>query len=119
VSNFETKGLAITVYEASEAQKQQWLLPNSRWSKNQRTLDDFTLKEIRTERELAPDPSYTPNWWWLPSVLDRTTIEVSLTDEEAALIDALKATGEWGDDTPDEIVKGAAISWWTRKNGRY
>jgi uncharacterized protein len=118
VSNFETKGLKITIYEATDEQKARWLLPEGKLFRNQQSVEDFALKAIRTTRELEPDPSYTPNFWWLPSVLTKETIAVPFSDEEMGLIEALKETGEWGEE-PGEIVRAGFITWWTKRNARY
>jgi uncharacterized protein YcgI (DUF1989 family) len=117
VSNFENKGLKVTVYEATAEQKARWLLPEERQYKNQRTVADFVVKEIRTKRELERDPSFEPNWFWLPMVTDKTTVHVPFTDDEMGLLDALQETDEWGD-TPSEIVRAIFITWWTQHNMR-
>ena len=53
-SNFELKPLLVQVYEGTEEQHERWLEPAGRRYVNQRTVDDFKVKQIRVERELDP-----------------------------------------------------------------
>lgn len=116
-SNFELKPLLLHVFEATEEEKAHWLLPNEgRQYRNQRTPADFKVKEIKATRELVREPSYEPEWSVYPIV--KEPVEVELSDEEYALVDRLRRTGEYGEED-GEIVRYAFFSWWieTRMQG--
>jgi uncharacterized protein YcgI (DUF1989 family) len=117
VSNFETKGLKVVIYEATEEQKGRWLLPEGPPLRSQRTAVDFAVKEIWPKRALERDASYVPTWPWLPDVKARTDIPMSLSNEEMGLVDALAATGEWGD-TPGDVVRAVFMTWWMQQRPR-
>jgi hypothetical protein len=111
VSNFENKGLKIIAYDATEEQKLKWLIPEGRRFKRQMVPEDYAISGIRTERELTADPTYTANYWWLP--ITKQAIPVTFSLDEMELVDALRATGEWGEDSSD-IVRAVFISWWVQ-----
>ena len=106
-SNFELKPLLVQVFEGTEEQHEHWLEPAERRYRNQRTVDAFKVKQIRVERELTRDESYTPEFSSYPIVTHG--IEVELDDRDVAAVEALR--GRFGD-TDGEIVRHAFFSWW-------
>ena len=108
-SNFELKPLKVQVMNATDEEKERWLLPEERTYRNQRSPADFKLNTIKADRELAPDESYRPEWPVYPIVKQR--VEVRLEDDEHALVDRLRADGNFGEED-GEIVRHAFFSWW-------
>jgi uncharacterized protein len=108
-SNFELKPLKLQVLEATEEEREKWLLPEERRYRNQQTVDDFIQKEIKATRELVLDPGYEPQWPVYPIVKQR--VEVDLSDDEYALVERLQANGNFGK-TDGDVVRHAFFSWW-------
>jgi uncharacterized protein len=106
-SNFELKPLLVQVFDGTAEQHERWLEPAGRRYVNQRTVDDFKVKQIRVERALRRDESYTPEFSSYPIVTHE--IEVELDDRDVAAVDALR--GRFGD-TDGEIVRHAFFSWY-------
>jgi hypothetical protein len=109
-SSFELKPLKLAIYDAApgeleEIERRPELVPRT----NQRTPADFKVKQIRVERELTRDPDYVPEFTNYPLVVEEVPVE--LEDEEAALLDALVASGEAGS-TDAEALRHAFFSWW-------
>lgn len=108
-SNFELKPLLVQVLDSSPAEREQWLQPQERQYRNQRTPADFRLSTIRVQRELERDAAYEPAWPVYP--IDKRAVEVRLSDDEHALVERLRATGAFGD-SDGEVVRHAFFSWW-------
>jgi uncharacterized protein YcgI (DUF1989 family) len=108
-SNFELKPLKVQVLETSADEQERWLQPEERRYVNQRTVDDFIQKEIRATRELSRDAAYTPQWPVYPIV--KQPVEVELSDEDHALVERLRADGNFGEADGD-IVRHAFFTWW-------
>jgi uncharacterized protein YcgI (DUF1989 family) len=108
-SNFELKPLKVQVFDASDEEREQWLLPEERQYRNQRTPADFKLREIRSTRELERDASYSPEWSVYPIV--KRPVEVTLSEEEYDRVERIRAGGEFGDSDGD-VVRHAFFSWW-------
>lgn len=108
-SNFELKPLKVQVLEATDEEKERWLQPADRQYRNQRTPADFKIKEIKATRELVRDEGYSPEWAVYPIV--KQPVELELSDEDLALVDALRADGNFGEED-GEIVRHGFFSWW-------
>lgn len=112
-SSFELKPLALTVMEGVEV---DWALVRGRRElerfDNQRSPERFVNREIKRDRELRRDPAYEPAFTNVPLAV--TTVELELADADAALLDELRATGEFGDE-PGEVVRFVWHSWWIRE----
>jgi uncharacterized protein YcgI (DUF1989 family) len=107
-SNFSLKPLRLAVRAATADERAEWLLPEQRRFANQRVVDDFKIKEIRTERELSRDPTYVADWPGVP--ITTTSLEVELTGEECRRLDALKSHGGFGA-TDAEVLRHAFFTW--------
>lgn len=107
-SNHELKPLRVIIYEASDDEKSRWLDPEGRRYKNQRTVEEFINKEIKADRELAPDPRYKPAFPGTP--LEHLNIDVLFTEEEYTLIDKVRQAGEL-QGTDGEIVRSVFFHW--------
>jgi hypothetical protein len=108
-SNFELKPLLVQVFDASDDEKDKWLLPEERQYLNQRTPDAFKVKEIKATRELEADSGYEPDWPVYPIVMQ--PVEVDLSNEEYAFVESLRANGAFGA-TDGDVVRHAFFTWW-------
>jgi uncharacterized protein YcgI (DUF1989 family) len=107
-SNFSLKPLRLAVRAATAGERAEWLLPEGRRFANQRVVDDFKIKEIRTERELSRDPAYVADWPAFP--ITTTSVEVELTDEEYRQLETLASHGGFGA-TEGEVLRHAFFTW--------
>jgi uncharacterized protein YcgI (DUF1989 family) len=107
-SNFSLKPLRLAVRGATAGERDEWLLPEARRFANQRVVDDFKIKEIRTERELSRDPTYVADWPGFP--ISTTSVEVELTDGEYRQLEALRSHGGFGA-TDGEVLRHAFFTW--------
>jgi uncharacterized protein len=112
-SSFELKPLRLAVYsslpgELDRIESRPELEPRV----NQRTPDDFKVKQIRVERELTRDPAYEPEFTNVPLLVEDVPVEVD--DADGALLDDLVAAGEAGS-TDAEALRYAFFSWWIKK----
>lgn len=108
-SNYWLKPIKVEVFEASEATNkltQDYLrrYGNLRTSK---TVEDFRIKEIRTERELKPIPGYKPNFINFPLKIQEITIE--LTEQDYEQVQRLKMRGLGEDD--EDAVRSTVMEW--------
>jgi hypothetical protein len=105
-SNFGLKPIRLTVFAATEADMAT--VPKTPILKSQRTPADFRQPRIKADRELRRDAAYVPQFTNVPLV--HQPIEVTLTDEEAALFDAIKLP-QYGDDDA-QALRDVLFSWW-------
>ncbi|MEI8148831.1 MAG: urea carboxylase-associated family protein, partial [Actinomycetes bacterium] len=108
-SNFELKSLLVQVLSSTDEDRQEWLQPEKRQYRNQRTPEDFIIKEIKATRELEVDGEYEPQWSVYPII--KQSVEVPLSEDEYALIAGLRSDGSFGEDDA-EILRHAFFSWW-------
>jgi hypothetical protein len=106
-SDFELKPLKLTVFEAADRDWDSVVEP-PKW-RNQRSVSDFKVQNIKADRELSADRSYKPSFTNVP--LGLSEIEVALSDEEASVLEKLAATGKFGE-TNAEVLRYALFSWW-------
>jgi uncharacterized protein YcgI (DUF1989 family) len=111
-SSFELKPLRLAIYQADESELEAIASrPELQPRTNQRTPADFKVKQIRVERELTRDSSYTPEFTNFPLVIEEVAVE--LEDSDAELLDALVAAGDSGS-TDAEALRHAFFSWWIK-----
>jgi len=109
-SNFELKPLRVVVFDASDA---DWAgIPPLPRYRNQRTPADFTIKEIKADRELRRDPSYRARFVNVP--LTVSEVEVRLDAEEREMLASLVATGRFGESGAG-VLRHVFFSWWIGK----
>ncbi len=109
-SDFELKPLRLVVAEATEA---DWAaVPPLPRYRNQRTPAEFTLATIKADRELRRDPAYRPAFVNVP--LRISEVPVALSEEDAATLARLRATGRYGE-TDGEVLRYVFFSWWIGK----
>jgi len=109
ISNFFLKPLRVEVFAASDDTLARVDEHLSRWGglRNQRTLDDFRVTEIRTERELTPDPGYRPEYPSFPLAKEDVTLE--LGDDERGWLAEMVRRGLAGDE--QEALRTAVFEW--------
>ncbi len=105
-SNFGLKPIRLTVFEATEADMAA--VPKTPILKSQRTPADFRQPNIKADRELRRDAGYVPQFTNVPLVPQ--PVAVTLTEEEAALFDAIKLP-QYGDDDA-QALRDVLFSWW-------
>jgi uncharacterized protein YcgI (DUF1989 family) len=106
-SNFSLKPLLIKTFKASETD----LAAPKIWPKlrNQRTPNDFKIKQIKLDRELKRDPSYRPEFRNVPIRVN--DLPVTLTDAEYAVLQRYKQIAGYGDNDAD-VLRFILFSWW-------
>ena len=78
--------------------------------RSQRSLGDFRVQAIRTERELTPDPDYEPQFVNFP--LKHETLDVELDAWSAEQVERLKTKGLAFDD--EDAVRANLMDWYLR-----
>jgi uncharacterized protein YcgI (DUF1989 family) len=109
-SNYALKPIQVQVFEASAKTLSVADRLATEYGRFQRTLKDFRLQTIKTDRELRPDPSYKPEFLNFPLVY--RSIEVKLNQEEHARLQALYARG-FGRTEGEALIAGFFI-WYQR-----
>jgi len=87
-----------------------------RFRNQQRTPEDFRVREIRAERQLRPVPNFKPHFINYPLRTERFQVEIP--EEEHAIIAELLRSG-FGTDQGD-VVRRGVMEWRTvhRAKGR-
>lgn len=108
--NYISKAIQIQIFEPSNLPRELTQEYLSRYSglKNQRTLESFRTKDIRTQRELTPIKGYEPHFINFP--LKRQEFTIELTDEEDKQVQHLKWLGLGEDD--EDAVRSAVMEWY-------
>jgi uncharacterized protein len=109
-SDFSAKPIGITILQGSDAD----FATVPVWPKyrNQRSPADFKIKSIKSDRELRRDPSYVPEFTNVP--IRTTEVPVNLDAQEAAILENLQKTGNYGT-TPAEVLRYVLFSWWIER----
>jgi uncharacterized protein YcgI (DUF1989 family) len=112
ISNFGFKPLQVQVFEASDSTMAtvRSYLDRCTGFKNQRSRDDFKVKEILKERKLKKVEGYEPQFRAFP--IETTDIEVPFTAKERSALKAMR--GKMG--KTDEAVARAAFMLWYQAN---
>jgi len=111
---FFPKPVQVEVFESSAATRRKAAEWNARLKlSNNRTVEQFAVKEILATRELKRDPDYKPNFVNYP--LQSTTVEVELSEREYGQLQRLRFADYQGD---DEIFREAVMRWVFRNRTR-
>jgi uncharacterized protein YcgI (DUF1989 family) len=110
ISNFFLSPIQVEVFAPSDetrARVDEHLL---KWGglRNQRSLDQYRITTIRTERELAPDPSYEPEYPSFP--LGTEDLDIALTGEEAGWLREMVEKGLAHDEP--QALRAAIFEWY-------
>ncbi|UJW85703.1 DUF1989 domain-containing protein [Devosia sp. SL43] len=108
-SNFGLKPIKMTIFEATA--DDMAAVPRTPVLKSQRTPADFRQPNIKADRELRRDTAYRPEFTNVPIV--RQPVAVELTDDEAALFDAVKLP-QYGDDDA-QALRDLVFTWWEER----
>jgi uncharacterized protein YcgI (DUF1989 family) len=111
VSNYCFKPIQIQIFEASDESKKLAENYLHLYKMKRQTVQDFHIKDIRTERELKPIPGYKPNFINFPLKIQE--VEVELTDKDYDQVQRLKMR-HLGEDDEDAIR--ASVMEWCHKN---
>lgn len=108
ISNFFLKPLRIQVFERSSGTDRivEEKLGIFR-SYSHRSLKDYRVQTIRTERELTADPSYKPEFVNFP--LKMQEIEVELTEDDYLQVQRLKEKGLAKND--EDAIRSVVLAW--------
>jgi len=109
VNNFNLSPMLLQVFEASPSTQELVNRVQGELGryKNQLTPADFKAPAVRAERELRPDPSYSPVFRPAPKNVD---VEVDVTAELRDLLQSLLQTGIYGS-TEAEAVVSCFFRW--------
>ena len=104
-SNFSFKPIEIEVFAASAATSRlaDRIMERSGRYQTQRTVDQFRVKSIKSDRRLAPVPGFQPKFVNFP--LETIEVEVPLSGAEYDAAERLAAAG-FGRDVADVVRKG-------------
>jgi uncharacterized protein len=109
-SNYAFRPIQVQIFKASADTDAICSSYESKYGSAQRKLGDFQVADIRTERELKPNPNYKPQFVNFPITTKR--IPVKLTEEQHAALNELKNNG-WGE-TDGEALRTAFFTWYHR-----
>src|SRR5262245_6069868 len=114
ISNFRLKPIRVKVYMPSDDTRAttRTYLDRCTGFKNQRTPEDFRIKDILGKRKLKRIPRYQPKFRDFP--IEVTEIEVNFTAAEMKAIKAMRG----GMGKSDGEVVRAAFMLWYQVNGR-
>ncbi len=112
VSNMFLRPMRIQIFEptAETEHLAQEYLQRFGGLRNQRTLDSFRVKDIRTDRELKATPGYKPQFVNFP--MKFREVEIELTDDDYKQVKSLIARGLADDD--EDAVRSMIFSWFAR-----
>ena len=108
-SDFSAKPIRITF---SNARSDLADVPDWPKYRNQRSPADFKVKSIKADRELRRDPTYVAEFTNVP--IRTTEVAVSLEEDEAAALEDLEKSGNYGM-TPAEVLRYVLFSWWIER----
>ncbi len=109
-SDFSFKPIRLTVLQGTDADMEQ--VPQWPKYKNQRSPDDFKVKNIKADRALRRDPEYVSEFTNVP--IRTSELSVALDESEAAALAALKGTDLYGASDAD-VLRYVLFSWWIER----
>ena len=115
-SNFSLKPISIQIFEtSSESGAKAAELEEEYCSlRSQKSLEQFRVRDIKTDRELKPVPGYEPNFVNYPLVLQ--DLEIALSEQDCADLEDLRRQKYPG--TDEEVIL-ASVMMWIRHNRRH
>jgi len=114
-SNFWLKPIRVKVFEPSEETKEIAKDYENKWMhfRNQRTVSDFKVKDIRVKRELERDATYRPQFPNFP--LAYKAVRIELEEDECRQIEDVRRRGLLPGETDADIVRSTCMTWWMWK----
>ena len=109
-NNFEPHPVKIEVMEATDETLELIDLVEKEWGQlvMQKTPEDFRIKEVHAQRELARDPDYQAEFLPMPEQL---TLKVEVTAAEQKALQGLVQEGHYAP-TPPQAMLVAFIRWY-------
>ncbi|MBI4920528.1 MAG: urea carboxylase-associated family protein [Devosia nanyangense] len=108
-SNFSLKPIRLTVFGATA--DDLGAVPPTPVLRSQRTPKDFRQPNIKVDRELYRDATYVPAFTNVP--ISSTELVIELTEEDAALFDAVRLP-LYGDDD-GAALRDLLFTWWEER----
>ena len=108
-SNFGLKPIRLSVFEATELDMAA--VPKTPILKSQRTPADFRQPNIQADRALQRDTAYRSEFTNVPIV--RQPVAIELSEEEAAMFDAVKLAQYGQDDA--QALRDLVFTWWEER----
>lgn len=105
-SNFALKPVEVIILESTEEDRAR--VPRTPILASQRTPRDFRNPTIKADRALSRDPAYKPEFSNVP--LQQVDVEVDLTEEDVARLQALRHAVHGDDD--GAALRDIVFSWW-------
>jgi uncharacterized protein YcgI (DUF1989 family) len=109
-SNFSIKAVKLSIYQASQADLAA--VPALGRLPSQRTPADFKIRQIKADRELRRDPSFTPAFTNVPIRL--SDLAITLDDNDYALLEQCRLRDLYGDDD-GAALRDIVFSWWSER----
>lgn len=108
-SNFALKPIRVEVYGASQQTIERAREIEQRYNsfRNNRTVDNFEVREIKADRPLRKDPHYRPTWVNFP--LRLTTVAIDLSNDEYTLLEEARKQDIVPGRTDGEIVRACVM----------
>jgi uncharacterized protein YcgI (DUF1989 family) len=110
-SNFALKPIKLEVFAASARDLAR--VPAMRSYANQKTPDNFKIKEIKATRALERDPAYTPQFTNVP--LHAQDWPIALGAEDYALLQSAGLADLYAQNDGDAL-RDVLFSWWEREH---
>jgi uncharacterized protein YcgI (DUF1989 family) len=108
-SNYELKALEVTVFDGDD--RDQAKLLDQKYV-HQRSPAEFRQPNIKVDRPLYRDETYTAEWPWLSKVKARFPYTVQLDEREAVLLEEMKTDPDFFGFTEAEIVRFCFFRWY-------
>lgn len=109
-SNYAFRPIQVQIFKASADTEALCQQHEAKHEPLQRGLNDFQVRDIRTERQLQRNPNYKPQFVNFP--ITTKQIPVELTEQQHAVLQELKKHG-WGK-TDGEALRSAFFTWYHR-----
>ena len=106
-SNYSLKPVKVIIYQATDEDFAG--VPYTASLPSQRTPKDFRNSTIKADRELRKDAAYSPEFTNVPIVV--SDLEITLSDEEYAMLDEVRLTELYGDNDGDAL-RDVIFAWW-------
>ncbi|NQU55613.1 MAG: urea carboxylase-associated family protein [Rhodospirillales bacterium] len=113
-SNYSLKPVKVTIYQATSEELAS--VPYTASLPSQRTPKDFRNSTIKADRELCKDAAYSPEFTNVPIVV--SDLEITLSDEEYAMLDDVRLTELYGDNDGDAL-RDVVFAWWAEHFIKY
>ena len=108
--NFWPKPVGVEVFEQTDETAEVVSKYERRMGslRNQRGVDSFKIKQIRSNRSLEADPGYRAEFLEFP--LEIQEVEVTLSESDWELVRAFQQDG-WGESAED-VIRFAVMQWY-------